>query len=332
MESLGGGSNAVEVFAVGGANGQGSRPSQEDQYIIHIAGDLPSEYKDTHALFAVFDGHGGELVSKHAKAHVADLFFSSPSFKSGNYEDAIQEAIIKEDELLLREFQQGENAYAISGSTASIAIVDLRRGLLVVGNVGDSHIILAERDSGSGEVKSERLTTSHKPESPEEKQRIRQAGGQIHEQHAITRIGSLNMSRALGDLQYKTPLISVTSVEQTDAQEAATQEHSAHTEDLISVKISSRRVELDKNKEYMLALTTDGITNVIDDITLMSNMIGLFNHGGNAEQVAGAMVNEATGRPQSDNSTCIAVVVNGGDAPIKQGVGEQTGYQDGIWK
>ncbi|KAL4961611.1 PP2C family serine/threonine-protein phosphatase [Aspergillus stella-maris] len=325
MESLAGGSNAVDVFAVGGANGQGSRPSQEDHYIIHTSGDLPSEYKDTHALFAVFDGHGGEIVSKHAKTHIADLIFSSPSFKSGNYEDAIQEAINKEDELLLKEFQQGENAYALAGSTASIALLDLKRGVLVVGNVGDSHIILAERDSGSGHVRGvDRLTTSHKPENPEEKERIEQAGGQIHEQHAITRIGSLNMSRALGDLQYKTPLIAITSVDQTDAQEVATNEHSSHTEDLITVQISSRRVELGKDKQYMLALTTDGITNVIDDNKLMSNMMGLFNRGGNAEQVAGAMVNEATGRPQSDNSTCVAVVLNGVDAPFNQGEGVET--------
>ncbi|KAL4799291.1 phosphatase 2C-like domain-containing protein [Aspergillus venezuelensis] len=326
MEGLTGGSNVVEVFAVGGANGQGSRPSQEDNYIINTSEDLPSEYKDTHALFAVFDGHGGEIVSAHAKTHIADLICSSPSFKSGAYEEAIQEAINKEDELLLKEFQQGENAYALAGSTASIALLDLKRGVLVVGNVGDSHIILAERDSGSGEVRGvDRLTTSHKPENPEEKQRIQQAGGQIHQQHAITRIGSLNMSRALGDLQYKTPLVSLTSVDQTDAQEVATKEHSSHTEDLITVKISSRRIELGRDKQYLLALTTDGITNAINDNTLMSNMMGLFNQGRNAEQVAGAMVNRATGTPQSDNSTCIAVWLNGVEAPIRLGEGGEGG-------
>ncbi|KAL4940179.1 hypothetical protein BDV06DRAFT_213708 [Aspergillus oleicola] len=308
--------------------GQGSRPTQEDEYIIHTTGDLPAEIKDTHALFAVFDGHGGEIVSKHAKAHIPSLIFSSPSFKTGDYEEALQDAINKEDALLMQEFQKGENAYALAGSTASIALVDLRRGVLVVGNVGDSHIILAEKDSGKWDVKGvSRLTTSHKPESPEEKQRIEQAGGQIHEQHAITRIGSLNMSRALGDLQYKNPLISVTSVKQNEAQDIATTEQSSKKDDLIIVQMSSRRVELGRDKQYMLALTTDGITNIIDDNTLMKNMMKLFNEGNNAEQVATGMVNEVTGKPQSDNSTCVAVVLNGVGAPMRRGnEGEETSY------
>ncbi|KAL4932447.1 PP2C family serine/threonine-protein phosphatase [Aspergillus undulatus] len=307
------GSNILELHAVGGTSAQGSRPGQEDEYVILTSEDLPSEIKDTHAFFAVLDGHGGDIVSKHAKEHIPKLVFDSAQFKSGEYEQALQEAINQEDELLKSEFHKGHNNFALAGSTVSIALVDLRKGLLVVGNVGDSHIFLAERDAENGELKSVlRLTESHKPEKAEEKKRIEQAGGQIHEQHAITRVGSLNMSRAFGDLQYKKPLISLMT-NQTDAQESATTNSTDRTQrdDLITVQMSSQRRELGKEQQYFLALTTDGITNVANDETVMRTMADSFNEGNSADQVAAKLVNQATATPQSDNSTCIAVFLNG---------------------
>jgi serine/threonine protein phosphatase PrpC len=66
----------------------------------------------------------------------------------------MQAAIDKEDELLLQGFREGQNFFATSGSTASLALVDMKNGVLVVGNIGDSHILMAERDPENGQVKS----------------------------------------------------------------------------------------------------------------------------------------------------------------------------------
>lgn len=120
------------------------------------------------------------------------------------------------------------------------------------------------------------------------------------------------MSRALGDLQYKKPLITVMA-RQTEAQESATAESTDRTQrdDLITVELSFQRRQLDKKKQYILALTTDGVTNVTDDDTLMRNMAKLFDEGVSADEVTASLVDEATARPQSDNATCIAVLLNG---------------------
>lgn len=44
------------------------------------------------------------------------------------------------------------------------------------------------------------MSYDHKPENPEEKERITKAGGYVEENRVK---GMLNLSRALGDLEYK---------------------------------------------------------------------------------------------------------------------------------
>jgi protein phosphatase 1A len=73
----------------------------------------------------------------------------------------MQAAIDKEDELLLQGFRDGQDFFATSGSTASLALVDMKKGVLVVGNIGDSHILMAERDPETGKVKSIVRPTRH---------------------------------------------------------------------------------------------------------------------------------------------------------------------------
>ncbi|KAL4996062.1 phosphatase 2C-like domain-containing protein [Aspergillus recurvatus] len=323
MDSLG--SYTVELHAAGGQSAQGTRPDQEDEYIILTSGKSPNEIDDSIAFFAVFDGHGTGIVSNHAKQHVRRLLFESDEFRNGKYEQAMQAAISKEDELLLQGFHEGQDLFATSGSTASLALVDLKKGVLVVGNIGDSHILMAERDPETGQVKSiERLTTSHKPESADEKARIEKAGGQVHSQHDISRIGSLNMSRALGDLQYKTPLISAPTAPKTQGQKVATapdaqdtsiqNENGTGKDDFVTVELSFRRIDLHKEKQYVLALTTDGVTNALDDGKIMNGVVQMFNAGCLADEVARTLVDQASATEYADNATCVAVFLNGAEA------------------
>ncbi|KAL4977672.1 phosphatase 2C-like domain-containing protein [Aspergillus desertorum] len=325
MDSLG--SNTVELHAAGGQSAQGTRPDQEDEYIILTSEESPKEFGDSIAFFAVFDGHGTGIVSNHAKQHVPRLLFESDELKNGKYEQAMQAAIDKEDELLLQCFHEGQNSFATSGSTASLALVDLKKGVLVVGNIGDSHILMAERDPKTGRVKSiERLTTSHKPENADEKARIEKAGGKVRSQHDISRIGGLNMSRALGDLQYKTPLISAPTAPKTDGQKAATAletqdasvKNGTQTEkdDFITVEMSFRRIDLEKQKQYVLALTTDGVTNALNDDMIMNGIVKMFNAGSRADEVARTLVDQAAATEYADNATCVAVFLNGAEARL----------------
>lgn len=69
-----------------------------------------------------------------------------PEFEAGDYETAIREAFLDEDKLLLDKFMSESTEPAITGSTVALCFANLTKGILVVGNLGDSHIVLAERD------------------------------------------------------------------------------------------------------------------------------------------------------------------------------------------
>jgi len=79
-----------------------------------------------------------------------------------------------------------------SGSTAIVVFVTPEN--LIFGNCGDSRGLVARPDSVPFH------TEDHKPTNPEERDRITKAGGQV----MIQRVnGSLAVSRALGDFDYK---------------------------------------------------------------------------------------------------------------------------------
>jgi hypothetical protein len=55
-------------------------------------------------------------------------------------------ALADEDGVLLDNFMRESVEPAVSGSTVAVCLVNLTTGELVVSNLGDSHVILAERD------------------------------------------------------------------------------------------------------------------------------------------------------------------------------------------
>lgn len=79
-----------------------------------------------------------------------------------------------------------------SGCTAVCALI--RGDDLIVANAGDSRCVLSRGG------KAIALTHDHKPNDPEEFERISRAGGFVADGRVN---GSLNLSRALGDLEYK---------------------------------------------------------------------------------------------------------------------------------
>ncbi|KAL2828112.1 phosphatase 2C-like domain-containing protein [Aspergillus pseudoustus] len=307
--------DSVALNALGSASVQGSRQSQQDRFIVLTPDKLPSSFGRDVALFAVFDGHGSEIVAEHAVKHVPKFLLNSPVFREGDYERAMQSAIDQEDKALFKEFRAGEMHFATAGSTATIAVVDLAQRVLVVGNLGDSHAFLAERGAESAELTSvTRLTESHKPDSPDEKRRIEDAGGTVLAQKNIARIGALNMSRALGDLEYKQPLNNMDSGPITEEQKFATDGQDRPPEErgsFLSIDMSFKRTELSKEKQYLLCLTTDGVTNYMEDKVIMHSLSHLFKSGLRADEVARSLVDDAASRPGSDNATCIVALLDG---------------------
>ncbi|KAK2980874.1 hypothetical protein RJ640_003064 [Escallonia rubra] len=79
-----------------------------------------------------------------------------------------------------------------SGSTACVAII--RYNQLVVANAGDSRCVISRKGQAYN------LSLDHKPDLELERERILKAGGFIHAGRVN---GSLNLARAIGDMEFK---------------------------------------------------------------------------------------------------------------------------------
>lgn len=85
------------------------------------------------------------MVSEHVRKHLPGLIVQQPEFYQGDYETAIAKAFQEEDKLLL-ELAKGEDTEPIiAGSTIALCLINLTKGILVVGDIGDSQILFAER-------------------------------------------------------------------------------------------------------------------------------------------------------------------------------------------
>jgi len=185
-----------------GASGmQGWRVNMEDSHISKF--NIAPETN----LFGVFDGHGGKEVARFVERHFTEELLKNASFKAGNYGEALTETFLRIDELLLtndgkRELaaiksgdEDGKNDYqteSFAGCTACVALIV--KNELYVANSGDSRCIIL---SGGQAIA---LSEDHKPDLDHERDRIQKAGGYIIDGRIN---GNLNLSRAMGDLEYK---------------------------------------------------------------------------------------------------------------------------------
>jgi serine/threonine protein phosphatase PrpC len=158
--------------------------------------------EDTWGFFGVFDGHGGSQCSSFISRRINE------ELRHGPPDD---DAATKE--LMLRLDKEFLDLKLVSGSTGTFVIVqeDTLEGKpahrLRVGNIGDSRILLGRADGTmvEGLGTDGALTTDHKPDHPDERERIERTGGYVEDVMGVARVnGDLAVSRAFGDGQYKT--------------------------------------------------------------------------------------------------------------------------------
>jgi serine/threonine protein phosphatase PrpC len=159
------------------------------------ADDLQSPFSDADADA---DGLNGNGKTRKRKSEM-DVDSEQPGAEgSDNDPAAITDDAANDNapkEMLIEELsgpREEEWHGPAAGCTAVCAMV--RDGDLIVANAGDSRCVL----SRSGQAVA--LTQDHKPMDPEEYDRIIKAGGFVADGRVN---GSLNLSRALGDLEYK---------------------------------------------------------------------------------------------------------------------------------
>jgi protein phosphatase 1G len=163
--------------------------------------------------------------------HFKDEFIENNNFGSGNFEAVLVETFLKMDELLKSEsgrdelrlearkvkdedllFNQNRQVELFknlfdprnmeyceiamfTGCTACICVIS--ENTIYFANAGDSRAIIAYNG------KAYEMTNDHKPELEGEKERIYKADGWISEGRVR---GNLNLSRSIGDLEYKSNL------------------------------------------------------------------------------------------------------------------------------
>ncbi|TPX33277.1 hypothetical protein SeMB42_g07505 [Synchytrium endobioticum] len=189
-------SGSDDRYAYATSEMQGWRISMEDAHttILRLSPPTQPRATTTHppvAFFAVYDGHGGSAVARYAGSQLHKRIASDPAYAKGDYAKAIISGYLGVDVDLKADVNF---AYDSSGCTAVCSIIT-DDGKLIVGNAGDSRAVL------SSNGRAQPLSSDHKPVNPEEWDRIDAAGGFVQ----FGRVnGSLALSRALGDFDFKT--------------------------------------------------------------------------------------------------------------------------------
>jgi len=185
---------------------QGWRVQMEDAHFALAA--LDGGAWQNVAAFGVMDGHGGKEVARFCERHLPEEIVRG---SSADPHGALVAAFQRMDELLVDREQSAEELRELSGEGGLVnpdwvgctcVVCLLEPEAIIVANCGDSRAVLSRRR------KALPLSEDHKPNLPVESERIHLAGGTVERRQVGTIVqyrvnGNLNLSRSIGDLEYK---------------------------------------------------------------------------------------------------------------------------------
>lgn len=146
-------------------------------------GDIPGQY-----FLGVFDGHGfnGQKVSKfikkrlpkNIKINVNECTAIVPESNPFELTNNAQKNKIIENSFHLTQLDLKKQKFDVeySGTTAVTVIVS-PSGIVTWANIGDSRAVLISESDGKWKAKD--LSNDHKPELPDEIERINKSGGRV---------------------------------------------------------------------------------------------------------------------------------------------------------
>lgn len=264
-----------------------TRKRMEDRHVVlhDLKAYLPSALQNKidpleHVSFyAVFDGHAGTDAAAYAAAHLHELLVESPAYP-GDLVQAFNEAFVTCD----------KNFVATSKKSGSTAVCALIKGdMLYTAWLGDSQATLVRNGVPI------KIIDSHKPNRDDEKARIEGLGGSIMHWGTWRVNGTLAVSRAIGDGEYK-PFIS--------AEPDVTTIVMNGTEDFIIVGCDG----------LWDTITPEEATNIVFD-HLEENKAS----GGDIENISARLATMAKEKGSGDNITIIVVFLKPVDEVIKLG-------------
>jgi len=267
---------------------QGWRIEMEDAHSAVIG--IPDQ-KENVSWFAVFDGHAGSRVSAHCSHHLLDCIRASDDFTCSLQ----QEHTLSQDEMMegikkgilkgfleldekLRKIPEVASGEDKSGTTAVCALISQK--YLIIANCGDSRGVCCT------DGKAVLATQDHKPSNEPEKERIQNAGGSV----MIQRVnGSLAVSRALGDFEYKNV------------------EGKGPTEQLVSPEPEFYVKVRDEERDQFLVLACDGVWDVMSNDDICNFISHRMKVQDNLETICNEVIDTCLYKGSRDNMSIIII-------------------------
>ncbi|KAL3524401.1 hypothetical protein ACH5RR_017235 [Cinchona calisaya] len=196
--------NRLPCWSHGSISVIGRRREMEDAVAVEVgflstrSGGL-KEYD----FFGVYDGHGGSSVAQACRDRLHKLVVERVEENDGNVDGVMidwNKVMLESFKKMDEEVMYGNRAVVgtTTGSTAVVAVVGEEE--VVVANCGDSRAVLSR---GGIAIP---LSCDHKPERPDELERIELSGGKVINWNGQRVLGVLATSRSLGD-EYLKPFV-----------------------------------------------------------------------------------------------------------------------------
>lgn len=305
---------------------QGSRPTNEDRFLVWQGRD-PSA--GPISIFAVFDGHYGVVSANICCSHLVTCVLSHTSWSV--HPPPIH--LILRDAIADLEAQclvETRHKRTFDGTT--LCVVLLHDNKLYTANVGDSRIVLVravpnnnssqdntttsrENNSAPPTWDWKQLTTDHKVSDLQEKQRLIECGAPVRRTRLMGIKKSLEVTRALGDRDFKDLDISSQVAENSG---------------LIAepdIKLQSG-LQLDDAKTFseqqiFLLVATDGLSDIdfFGEEEIAKFIISRLQNGSTLGQLAESLVTEGLRYRDRDNSTLVIAQLKDGSGVFDETAG-----------
>jgi len=181
------------------------------------------------------------------------------------------------------------------GSTSTVAVIVGDE--LYIGHLGDSRAVLGIEEplhinnvssAPKKVIRTVRISRDHKPDDPDERRRIMDAGGVVVQGRVIGKDSAINTSRALGDYDFKLP------------------RNEAIADFISSKPYVPDPVILSPSCKFMI-LASDGLWNQMEESTVTTIVDELWSAGVSPTSIADTLTSKLGGPDGIDNVTVIVV-------------------------